>query len=105
MKKETIRTHIDNKIIERLSQIGFHGTRQHLLDNSRRFQSRIPEDIELVEEVIEDLKKTRDRYHSHYVLWANKRIIDLYKIEMMNLREFSPSKRFKALLFKEKLQK
>jgi hypothetical protein len=104
MKRESIRNHIDRKIEERLPQVGFSETRQHLLEVSRKFLKRIPQDIELKEEVLEQVKHTKTKYFGLYVIWAQKRIIDLYKIEIKDINGFSPAKKFKALKFKEKLQ-
>jgi hypothetical protein len=104
MKRQSIRNHIDRKIEERLSQVGFSETRQNLLETSRRFLDRIPQDVELKEEVLEKITHTKTKYFGLYVLWAQKRIIDLYKIEMKDIKGLSPLKKFKALKFKEKLE-
>lgn len=104
MKRESIRNHIDRKIIERLPQVGFSETRQHLLDVSRKFQKRLPDNIKLVEEELEKIKHVKTKYFGLYVIWAQKRIIDLYKLEMKELGGMSPSNKFKALKFKEKLE-
>jgi hypothetical protein len=104
MKKEQIRNHIDRKIEERLPQVGFDATRQHLLEVSRRFQKNIPDDVDLKDEVLEKITQNKVKYFGFYILWAQKRIIDLYKIEMRDINGFTPSKKFRALMFKERLE-
>jgi hypothetical protein len=104
MKRENIRSHIDKKIISKLEEMDFCETRQNLLEVSRRFSNRISTDIHIDnEDFIENIKSSKDRYLAEYVFWAHKRIIDLYKIEMMDICGLNAPKKFKALRFKEKL--
>jgi hypothetical protein len=105
MKRETILRHIDNNIITNLSSKDFDGTREVLYSTARRFKDRLDKDnlnLEMFE--IEKISDTRQRYTSIYIFFSEKRIIDLYKIERMQLSE-SPLMAYKMLLFKEKLEK
>lgn len=103
--KKSIRETIDAKIVKLLMEKGYHETRQELLDTSRRFSQRIPDNIELVKEELNKLKDVKVRYTGLYIIWSNKRIIDLYKLETNDIRGITnPVKKFRALLFKERLE-
>jgi hypothetical protein len=103
MKIETILKHIDNNITKNLTSKDFDATRDILLTTSRKFKSRL-ENKNLIFSDIVSITDTRQKYTAMYVFISEKRIIDLYKIERMNLSK-NPLKAFKIFLFKEKLEK
>lgn len=104
MKRENIRSHIDKKIVEKLERMNFCETRQNLLEVSRRFSNRLSANVQIDNEVfIENMKNSKEKYLAEYVFWSHKRIIDLYKIEMMDICGLNAPRKFKALRFKEKL--
>lgn len=106
MKRENIRNHIDKKIISKLEEMNFSETRQALLEVSRKFTNRLSIDTKIDDEdFIENIENTREKYLAEYVFWAHKRIIDLYKVEMMDICGLNAPKKFKALRFKERLSK
>jgi hypothetical protein len=105
MKRENIRSHIDKKIIDKLKEMDYYETRQNLLDVSRRFSNRLSPDIKIDNEnFIGNIENSKEKYLAEYVFWAHKRIIDLYKIEIMDICGFNSVKKFKALRFKEKME-
>jgi len=106
MRKDTIKNYIDKKIVTNLSTMGYSETRQDLFDIILRFTSSISENPkEQTEEAIEQLSDARNRYLNLYIFYAKKRIIDIYKIEARDWYGWSGSKKFKAILLKEKLSK
>jgi hypothetical protein len=106
MKKESIRQFIDNKIILSLQKNSLSEIRQELYERCMRYENNLKEVVNLESETeIENIKDFRDRHFSFYILIAKQRIIDLYKLENMYLYGWENSKKFKALLFKEKLEK
>jgi|APCry1669189883_1035261.scaffolds.fasta_scaffold10177_3 hypothetical protein len=105
MRLETIRNHIDRKILKDLETLGPDGMRQELSSVCNKFLKNIVEspNTQTIEE-IEDIKDVRSRYLSLYIFVAQQRIIDLYKIEIRDLYGWSNYKKFRALLFKEKIE-
>jgi len=105
MRLETIKNHIDKKILKDIEDLGPDGMRQELSTTCNKFLKGIvesPKDISI--EGIEKIKDVRSRYLSLYVFFAQQRIVDLYKVESRDLYGWSFHKKFKALLFKEKLE-
>jgi hypothetical protein len=102
MKKETILNHIDKNILTMLETGGYDSAREKVYTILTKFKERIPNVI-LTDEEVMKLSDSRQRYTALYVMCAEKRIVDLYKIE--NKCIGSPLKSFKTLLFKEKLEK
>lgn len=106
MRKESIKEHIDRKILKNLSEMGYDGMRSELLDVISRFNTNIIEPpVEETEQSIEKIVDTRSRYMSFYIFFARKRIIDLYKIEARDWYGWDGLKKFKALILKDKLSR
>jgi len=106
MNKANIKRFIDNKILKDLSTgRPIDEVRQTLLNNSKKYKDSIkPFITEFSETEIEKITDVRSKYLSYYILYAQKRIIDLYKVESKDIYGWSQTKKFKAFLFKEKLQ-
>jgi hypothetical protein len=102
MKSETVLKHIDGIITKNLSQKDFDATRQVLMSNSKRFKERLDEIFYKISD-IEKIIDTRQRYTNLYIFYTDKRIIDLYKVEKMNLSK-DPLMAYKKFIFKENLQ-
>lgn len=105
MRKESIKQHIDNRILKELSDSSPGKIRQDLLTTCHKFTQNISEKPETMSESeIESIKDVRSRYLSFYVFFAQQRIVDLYKVETRDLYGWDYRKKFKAFLFKEKLE-
>jgi len=107
MEAYKIKKFVDKVILDRLAIYGYDGTRQHLYDNilknreivqlklnNSSFKYELPN--------IEKLENGRIQYLAYYVLYGERRIVDLFQIEN-KLRKYKPELAFKALLFKEKV--
>jgi hypothetical protein len=103
MKPEVIRQHIDNNITKMLQTDSYDGTRTKVLRIVNSFRERIT-GVELEYKNIESITDSRSRYTAFYVYFAQKRIIDLYRLERKRLN-ISPLKAYKTLLFKERLDR
>lgn len=105
MRKESIKSHIDRKINEGLLTKDPDTIRQELKETCNKFEKKIIEfSNESNIESIEKIKDVRSKYLSLYVFIAKQRIIDLYKVENMNIYDWNCHKKFKAFLFKEKIE-
>lgn len=106
MRKDSIKRYIDNKILKEFDSDKNPGQiRQGLLENCQKFNKNISETVlEFNETEIENIKDVRSRYLSFYVFHAQQRIIDLYKVESRDIYGWNYTKKFKAILFKEKLE-
>lgn len=105
MKKEAIKQHIDNKILKNLELLSPEEVRQELLDRCQNYKKNLKEVVNLdCETEIQNIENFRDRHFSFYIFFAKQRIIDLYKIENKDIYGWNLSKKFKAILFKEKLE-
>lgn len=105
MRKETIRDHIDKKILKDLESMSPDEVRFDLNSVSKRFEGRIefrPQKFDEIE--IEKILDVRSKYLSYYVYFSQKRIIDLYKVERKDIYGWPHTKKFKAILFKEKIE-
>lgn len=102
MRSETVLKHIDGIVTKNLSQKDFDGVRQVLMSNSTRFKERLDVVFNSLSE-IEKIKDTRQRYTNLYVFYTDKRIIDLYKLERMQLSD-NCLLAYKKFIFKENLQ-
>lgn len=103
MKPEVIKQHIDSNITKMLEIDSYDGVRQKVLKIVNSFRERI-QGVELEYNNIESLSDTRTRYTAFYVYFAQKRIIDLYRLERKRI-DISPLKSYKTLLFKERLDR
>jgi len=103
MKPEVIKQHIDNNITKMLETDSYDGTRTKVLRIVNTFRERIP-GVELEYKNIESITDSRSRYTAFYVYFAQKRIIDLYRLERKRL-SISPLRSYKTLLFKERLDR
>ena len=75
------------------------------MDACQKFEKNISERVSLFNvKEIENIKDVRSRYLSLYIYFAQQRIIDLYKVETRDIYGWNHSKKFKAILFKEKLE-
>ena len=107
MRRDVIKKHIDKKILTDIQRLGADGMRQELSEICNKYLKNIveaPSPSPVTIEGIENIKDVRSRYLSLYVFYAQQRIIDLYKVENSELYGWSFHKKFKALLFKEKLE-
>jgi hypothetical protein len=105
MKKEKIKQFIDNKIIQSLQEKTPSEVRQELYERCIKYEKNLKEVVNLEnEEDIQNIKDFRDRHFSFYIFLAKQRIIDLYKVETRDIYGWNYTKKFKALLFKEKLE-
>jgi hypothetical protein len=103
MKPDVIKQHIDNNITKMLERDSYDEVRDKILKIVNNFRERIV-GIELEYKNIESLNDSRSRYTAFYVYFAEKRIIDLYKLER-KIVDKSPLKAYKTLLFKERLDR
>jgi hypothetical protein len=103
MKPEVIKQHIDNNITKMLETDSYDGARTKVLRIVNTFRERIP-GVELEYKNIESITDSRSRYTAFYVYFAQKRIIDLYRLERKRL-SISPLRSYKTLLFKERLDR
>jgi hypothetical protein len=103
MKPEVIKQHIDNNITKMLETDSYDGARTKVLKIVNSFRERI-NGVELEYKNIESLSDTRSRYTAFYVYFAQKRIIDLYRLERKRIT-MSPLKAYKTLLFRERLER
>ena len=103
MKPDVIKQHIDNNITKMLERDSYDEVRDKILKIVNNFRERIT-GIELEYKNIESLNDSRSRYTAFYVYFAEKRIIDLYKLER-KIVDKSPLKAYKTLLFKERLDR
>ncbi len=103
MRPEVIKQHIDNNITKMLETDSYDGTRTKVLKIVNSFRERI-QGVELEYKNIESLNDSRSRYTAFYVYFAQKRIIDLYRLERKRIN-MSPLKAYKTLLFRERLER
>ncbi len=103
MRTEVIKQHIDNNITKMLETDSYDGARTKVLKIVNSFRERI-QGVELEYKNIESLNDSRSRYTAFYVYFAQKRIIDLYRLERKRIN-MSPLKAYKTLLFKERLDR
>jgi hypothetical protein len=106
MRKDSIKQHIDSKILrEFYSQKTPEQIRLELMETCNKFEKNITERVFFLnEKEIENIKDVRSRYLSLYIYFAQQRIIDLYKVETRDIYGWNYTKKFKAILFKEKLE-
>lgn len=110
MTKDSVKSHVDNTILKKLEEMSYDQVREHLFTTSSKFRDVVATYVDLSkftfdESSIDGLEPSRARYLGFYILYANKRVIDLYSVERNYEKfEFSPIKKFKLLLFKEKLE-
>lgn len=103
MQPQSIRQHIDNNISKMLETDSYDEARNKVLKIVNSFKLRITEhNLDLIE--ILKITDSRKRYTSLYIYYAQKRIIDLYKLER-RLVNISSKKAFRCLLFKERLDR
>jgi hypothetical protein len=103
MTPEVIKQHIDNNITKMLETDSYDGARIKVLKIVNSFRERL-HGVELEYKNIESLSDTRSRYTAFYVYFAQKRIIDLYRLERKRIT-MSPLKAYKTLLFRERLER
>lgn len=106
MRKDSIKKHIDSKILrEFYSNKSPDEIRQDLMDICAKFEKNITVkvDVSNIKE-IEAITDVRSRYLSLYIHVAQQRIIDLYKVETRDIYGWNYTKKFKTILFKEKLE-
>lgn len=106
MRKDSVKKHIDNKILsEFYSNKTPNEIRQDLMDTCTKFEKNITVKVNILNiKEIEDITDVRSRYLSLYIHIAKQRIIDLYKVENLDIYGWNHIKKFKAILFKEKLE-
>ena len=102
MQPQSIKQHIDNLITKMLVTDSYDSTRTKMLTIINNFRKRLPNcDLEMEE--ISNITDTRTRYTAIYVYFAQKRIIDLYRLERRG--HTNGLKAYKILLFKERLER
>jgi hypothetical protein len=106
MRKDSIKKHIDGKILKEFySNKSPVEIRQDLMDNCVKFGKNITFKVDITKiSEIENIPDVRSRYLSLYIHIAQQRIIDLYKVESRDIYGWNYTKKFKAILFKEKLE-
>ena len=107
MRKDTIKRHIDRKILHGFS-VGQtpDQLRVELIEQCNKFYDKIENRVDISNlEDIENISNARCRYLTLYIHVAKLRINELYKIETRDIYGWSNEKKFKALLFKEKITK
>lgn len=105
MKLETVKSHIDRKIISALESRSFDDVRIELHQACQRFRKRLPNEfIQLNEDVIYSMDNTSSKWAALYVFCAEKRITDLYIVERVMNPLWSNVVKYKALLLKEKIE-
>ena len=106
MRKDSIKKHIDGKILREFYDSKTpEQIRQDLLETCQKFSKNITEKVtDFNESQIEKITDVRSRYLSFYVFYAQQRIVDLYKVETRDIYGWNYTKKFKAILFKEKLE-
>lgn len=100
MKPEVIKQHIDNNITKMLEKDSYDEARSKVLKIVNNFRERIQE-VNLDYKTIESITDSRSRYTAFYVFFAQKRIIDLYRLERKR-DNVKPLKAYKTLLLKER---
>ncbi len=103
MRPEVIKQHIDNNITKMLETDSYDTVRSKVMKIINNFRERIF-GIDIDYKTIEDITDSRSRYTAFYVYFAQKRIIDLYRLERKK-PELKPLKAYKTLLFKERLDR
>ncbi len=103
MQPQSIKQHIDNNISKMLETDSYDVTRSKVLKIVNNFRDRITDHNLELEDILK-ISDSRKRYTSLYVYYAQKRIIDLYKLEK-RFKNISSKKSFKCLLFKERLDR
>jgi hypothetical protein len=103
MKPDAIKGHIDNNITKMLERDSYDEVRDKILKTLNSFRERIS-NVEIEYKNIESIVDSRTRYTAFYVYYAEKRIIDLYRLER-KCTKISPLKAYKTLLFKERLDR
>jgi len=109
MRRRSVRKFFNKKILEQLVEgSNYDDVRQDLMAKARKFRDKTYEIVTdenfIISEESADDVSGKARALTYYVLEAEKRIIDLYKIE----REWyqlglSPIKTYKLLVFKERI--
>lgn len=97
-----MKIHIDSRILENISCLGYDGTRQYLYDNILKFSKTIKvASVDFDNGIdLESIATHRERRIIEYVLQARTRISDLYRIERdLNKFGFGPKKTFELFLF------
>ena len=106
MRKDSIKKHIDSKILKEFySNKSPDEIRQDLMDTCTKFEKNITVKVNILNiKEIENITDVRSRYLSLYIQIVQQRIIDLYKVETRDIYGWNYTKKFKAILFKEKLE-
>jgi len=106
MRKDSIKKHIDGRILKDFySNKSPAEIRQDLMDTCVKFRKNITFKVDTTKiSEIENIPDVRSRYLSLYIHIAQQRIIDLYKVETRDIYGWDYTKKFKTILFKEKLE-
>jgi hypothetical protein len=103
MRKDTIADYIDKKVIDLTKYMSPTDIRKELSDKCDKFRKNVNIIDNATEEKIKDIKDSRERYLNYYIFYAEKRIKDLYEIEIRDIKGYSLNKKFKILILKETL--
>ena len=99
-----VKNHVDKKILESLGD-GFDQARISLLESILKFSKMVNYDIDFSDDQVKDIKDTRERKICELVMHSKKRMGDLYRVEANFTFDATPTKKFKLLIFKERLNK
>lgn len=109
MERRSVRKFFNKKILEQLVEGStYDDVRQDLMAKARNFRDKTynivaDEDFVISEDTADDVTG-KARAFTYYVLEAEKRIIDLYKIENEWYQlGLTPIKTYKLLIFKERI--
>lgn len=103
MRKDTISDYIDKKILDLLKYKSPSEVRELLRDKCEKFSKNVDVIENANESIIKDIKDSRQKYLNYYIFYAEKRIKDLYDIEIKDIKGFSLTKKFKLIILKENL--
>ena len=105
-----IKTFVDNLILGKLNQGGYDTTRNHLYSQILKNRDIVKLNLNNSkfkfsdENIDKCIKDNRTRYLAYFVIFSEKRVLDLFHIENKYRKfGFDPLKTFKLLLLKEKL--
>jgi hypothetical protein len=104
MSPDRIRTYIDKKILDSLQTKTPSEVRVELMNKCNTYYNMLGGTYrEMSIDEISEIKAVRTRYHNLYIHMARKRIIDLYKVEIRDVKGWSNTMKFKGVLLKERI--
>lgn len=103
MRKDTISDYIDKRILDLITYKSPCEVREVLREKCEKFSKNISVIDNASENNIKDIKDSREKYLNYYIFYAEKRIKQLYEIEVKDIMGLSFLKKFKLIILKENL--